>query len=265
MFPDFRELWRFKELLYFLLWRDLKARYKQTFFGASWVIMRPLIQMAMTTFIFNQVAGIQAPDGQEYWIFSYMGFLIWQFFASSLTSGAGSVLSSSGLLGKAYLPRLFVPLAGATSPIVDFTLSLPITALTLVVARQVPGWELLTFPLFLLLALLLGFGFALWLAPITVRFRDVMFTLPFLIQIWLYATPIIYPTAIWNEHVPERWHWLLQANPMVAVEDGFRWSLLGQYPPSWTSIASSVGIMLVLVVTGLVNFRRAERTFIDVI
>lgn len=253
------EIWRFRELLYILIWRDVKARYKQTFLGAFWAIFRPFASMVIFSIIFGNLAGIKPGSNVPYPLFVFTALLAWTYFSSTVTGGASSVVGSGGLITKAYFPRLYVPLASVAAPLVDFALSLVVLIGMFAWYRRVPSWHLVFLPLFLLLALVIGLGISLWLGPLTVRFRDVPFALPFVVQIWLYVTPIIYPISF----VPERFRWLLALNPVTAVIDGFRYSLLGSGGPSVSLLAISMGVAAALTVSGLVYFRRAELRFAD--
>ena len=256
---DFGELWRFRELLFYLTWRDVKARYRQTFLGPAWAILRPLISMVLFSAIFGGLAGIKPGSNIPYPLFVYPGLLAWTYFSSCVTSGSGSLLNSAGLISKAYFPRLFAPLAAVTAPLVDFALSLVVVFGLFAYYHRLPSWHLVLLPAFTLLALGTGLGIGLLLAGLTVRFRDVQFALPFVTQLWLYATPVIYPLSL----VPERYRWLLALNPLTAVVDGFRWCIVGGTIPSPWVLGTSAGIAVVLVVVGLFVFRRTERTIVD--
>jgi lipopolysaccharide transport system permease protein len=262
--PDLGEIWRFKELLYYLLWRDIKARYKQTFLGGFWAIFRPIVQMVMASFIFGHLAHIQPGNGVNYPLFYFCGILLWTYFQSAVSGGASSVLGAGGIISKAYFPRVFAPFAAVSAPLVDLALSFTVAVFLFVYYSQMPTWRIVTMPLFLMLSLLIALGVGFWLAPISIRYRDMAFALPFVLQIWMYATPIIYPASLVHEKAPH-WEWLLNLNPMTGAIEGFRWSLLGGETPTTSSLAISVGVMLVLVITGALHFRRAERTFVDVL
>jgi len=264
LLPDLREVWHFKELLYYMLWRDVKARYKQTLVGSLWAIIRPVVTMIQMTLIFNYVAKIDSGD-VPYPLFSFVGISIWGYFSSCVTSGSSSLLGAGGIVSKTYFPRLFVPIASVTAPLIDFALTLPILGLLMVRYHWAPGWQIVLMPLFLLFALLAGLAVALWLAPVTVRYRDIPFALPFLVQIWFYATPIVYPAEKFRESVPEKWHWIVDYNPMTAVVEGFRWSVLGGDTPSFGLLLPSTVVMFLLLLGGLLSFRRAERTVVDVL
>ncbi len=258
---DLAELWRYRELLYFLVWRDVKARYKQTFLGPFWAVFRPFVSMVIFTVIFGHLARIKAGNGIPYPLFVFTGLLAWTYFSSTLTGGASSVVGSANLVTKAYFPRLYVPLAAVAAPLVDFALSFVVLVGMFAWYQRFPSWHIVFLPFFVALALLAGLGISLWLAPITVRFRDVPFALPFIVQLWMYATPVIYPVTL----VPPHWRWLISVNPLTAVVEGFRFSLLGPGSPGATALGSSIGISVALVATGLVYFRRMERRFADLI
>jgi lipopolysaccharide transport system permease protein len=243
-----------------MLWRDIKSRYRQTFLGSSWAILRPAITTVMQWLIFNQLAGIDHPN---YMLFAYVGNLAWGYFASCFSGGSSALITSSGLISKAYFPRLFVPLASVMSPLIDFVLGIPILIFYYVYFGVYPSWPILTAPLFLLLILLIGLGISFWLAPVTVRYRDVMFTLPFILSIWFYITPVVYTVEDFKQKLGHGW--VISINPLSGVIEWFRWAMgVDHSAPGYVSIIPSIVIMLVLVLTGLFNFRRAERTLVDV-
>ena len=252
---DLGELWRFRELLFVFMWRDVKARYKQTFLGASWAILRPFISMVLFAAVFGGLAGIKSGTSIPYPLFIYTGMLAWTYFQSAVTSAASSLLTNAGLLSKAYFPRLFAPLSAVIAPLVDLVLAMTVLFGLFAWYKRWPSWHIVALPLFVLLALLVGLG----LAGIVVRYRDVGFALPFVLQIWLYATPVIYPLTL----VPHRYQWLLALNPATAVVEGFRWSVLGMAFPSFSVLGTSVGVAALLVLAGLFFFRRTERTIVD--
>lgn len=258
---DFGELWRYHELLYYLVWREIKARYKQTFLGGFWAVFRPFVMMVVFAAIFGGLAGIDSGTDVPYPLFLYAGLLPWTYFQSVLTSGSASLLNNSSLITKAYFPRLYAPLAAVTAPLVDFVLALTVLFGLFAWFGHVPSWQIVFLPLFLLLALMAAFGIALWLSGIAVRYRDVGFVLPFVGQIWMFLTPVIYPSSL----VPERFRWLLSINPMTAVVDGSRWSLLGKPAPSVTAVVASAVFVAAAVLLGLLFFRRTERTIADMI
>lgn len=255
---NLKELWQYRELLYFLVWRDVKVRYKQTAIGASWAILQPLLTMMIFTLIFSYLAKIPS-DGVPYPIFAYAALLPWTYFSQAIGRCASSVIVNAGLITKVYFPRLIVPLAAVISPLVDFCLSLLILVGMMVWYGIVPTWGLLVVPAFLFLALLTALGVGLWLSALNVRYRDVGHTVPFLVQIWMFASPVVYPVSL----VPEKWQLLYSVNPMVGVIEGFRWSVLGNAPPNWGVIAMSAFVVLALLVCGTLFFKRMEKTFAD--
>jgi lipopolysaccharide transport system permease protein len=256
---DLGEVWRFRELLYYLIWRDVKTRYRQTFLGAFWAIFRPFISMVIMSVVFGRLAGINSGSDVPYPLFLFAGNLIWAYFASSLSGGSSSVLGSGGLMSKAYFPRVFVPFAAVATPLVDFALSFTVLFGLYAWFMFLPPLQIVLMPFFLALTLVIGFGFSLFLAPVTVRYRDIPFALPFLLQLWMYATPIIYPVTI----VSPQYRWVLSLNPLTGPVEGFRWSLLGGTPPGYGALGASIVIAAGLVMAGLFHFRRAERTVVD--
>jgi lipopolysaccharide transport system permease protein len=257
---DLKSVWQYRELLYFLVWRDVKVRYKQTLIGAGWAILQPLMTMAIFTVVFGNFAKIPS-DGVPYPIFAYAALLPWTYFAHAVGSSGTSLVGSSNLINKIYFPRLIILLASVTTPLVDFLISLIVLAAMMMWFRIAPGWSMLALPFFLLLALFTALAVGLWLAPLNVRFRDVGHTIPFLLQFWMYASPVAYPMSI----VPQRWQLLYSLNPMAGVIEGFRWALLGRHRPSMSALIMSAGIVLVLLAAGLIYFKRMERDFADVI
>lgn len=258
---DFSELWRYRELLSLLVWRDLKARYKQTFLGPLWAIFRPLVTMVVFSLVFGGLAGIESGTGVPYPLFVFTGLLAWMYFASALTGGSLGVRNNASLLSKAYFPRIYAPMAAVTAPLVDLGVSFLVLFGLFAWYGETPSPYAVLLPAFVLLALLVALGVGLWLASVTIRYRDVPFALPFVTQLWMYATPVVYPLTL----VPEDWRWLLALNPMTGVVEGFRWSLLGGDAPSPLTLTLSCSIAIVLVATGALYFRRAERTLADLV
>jgi lipopolysaccharide transport system permease protein len=257
---DLAALWRFRELLYFMAWRDIIVRYKQTAIGASWAVIQPLITMVIFTLIFSNLAKIPS-DGMPYPVFAFAGLLPWTYFSQALTRGANSVVASSNLITKIYFPRLLIPLAATVAPAVDFIFSFLILLVLMVWFHIAPTWGLLTLPLFLGLAFMTAMATGLWLASLNVKYRDVGYVIPFLSQVWMYGSPVVYPVSV----VPEKWRLLYSLNPMAGVIEGFRWALLGKGSPDFMVIAVSSSAMLVLLLGGIVYFRRSESTFADII
>ena len=258
-----RALWEYRELLGFLVWRDVKVRYKQTALGVAWIILQPLISMLIFTVLFGYL--LQAPsDGVPYPVFAYAGLLPWNYFAGSLTRSSQSLVGSANLITKVYFPRLVIPISGVLGGLVDFAVASVVLAGLMLVYRIPPTINIVWLPGFLLLALATALGFGLWLAALNVRYRDVNYVVPFLVQIWMYLTPVIYSVTL----IPEQYRWLLALNPMTGVVGGFRWALLGgvmQTEPPGALFAVSVAITLMVLVSGAVFFRSTERTFADVI
>lgn len=255
-----RELWRYRELLYLLTWRDIKVRYKQTVLGASWAILQPLLTMVVFSLFFGRLAKVPS-DGLPYPIFSYTALVPWTFFANGLIQSSNSLVGSSNLITKVYFPRLAIPIATTLSALVDFALAFAVLLGMMLFYGVTPTFQSLLLPFFLLLALAAGLGAGLWLSAMNVQFRDVRYVIPFLVQLWLFATPVAYPSSL----LDEPWRTLYALNPMVGVVEGFRWSLLDTaQAPGLMIIASSVAA-LILVASGAVYFKRMERVFADVI
>jgi lipopolysaccharide transport system permease protein len=257
---DLRAVWQYRELWYFLVWRDVKVRYKQTAIGAGWAILQPLMTMAVFTAIFGKLAKIPS-DGLPYPVFAYAALLPWTFFAEALGRSGRSLVGNAHLITKVYFPRLIIPLASATTPMVDFLLSFSVLLGLMAGYGIAPTWRVLVLPFLLLLALLTALSVTLWLSPLNVRYRDVAHTLPFLTQIWMFASPVVYPVTL----VPERWRLLYGLNPMAGVIEGFRWAMLGKRGPDFFLMALSAAVVLVLLLSGIVYFKRMERTFADVV
>lgn len=253
------ELWEFRELLYFLVWRQVRVRYKQTLLGVAWALLQPLLTMVAFSVLFSRLAGIDG-DGLPYPAFAYCALLPWQLFAFSLSESSNSVVANHHLLTKVYFPRLLLPIASVAVGLVDFAIALVVLAALMAYYGVVPGLALLTIPLWTSLAVATAIAVSLWLSALNVRYRDVRYTIPLLTQLWLLATPVAYPSSL----VPEAWRGLYALNPMVVVVDGFRWALLDGPPPggtAWISIAAVLPIMI----GGAYFFRRIERTFADVV
>ncbi len=259
-----RQVWEYRELLYFLVWRDVKVRYKQTVVGALWIVLQPVASMVVFSLLFGGLLGV--PSGNvPYPVFAYAALLPWNYFAASLTRSSSSLVSSAHLITKVYFPRLIIPLAGVLSGLVDFGIAF-LVLIGLMIYYGIPLiWTMLYLPALLLLALLTALGFGLWLGALNVRFRDINYVVPFLVQVWMYATPVIYGSTL----IPERFRFLLALNPMTVVVEGFRWALLGAAAPAASTTGGvlwvSLGISAAVLVSGLYFFRRTERTFADVI
>jgi len=254
------ELWEYRELLYFLTWRDIKVRYKQTVLGATWAIIQPFFTMVVFSLFFGQLAKIPS-DGVPYPIFSYTALVPWTFFAAGLAQSSNSLVGSANLIKKVYFPRLTIPIATVLSGVVDFFLAFIVLFGMMLFYGIVPTINVIWLPLFVLLALVTSLGVGLWLSAMNVQFRDVRYTIPFLTQFWLFATPIAYPSSL----LDEPWRTLYGLNPMVGVVEGFRWALLGTDTAPGPIIIVSALAALALLVSGAFYFRRLEKTFADVV
>jgi len=255
-----RELWEYRELLYFLTWRDIKVRYKQTALGAAWAIIQPFFLMVVFSLFFGRLAGVPS-DGVPYPIFSFCGLLPWQLFANSLTQSSNSLVGSQNLITKVYFPRLVVPISAVLGGLVDFAIAFVILLGMLFFYGIVPGWQIVALPGLILLAVMTALAVGLWLSALNVQYRDVRYTINFLVQFWLFATPVAYPSSI----VPEKWRAIYGLNPMVGVVDGFRWALLGRPQSPGISLLVSSVVVLMLLVGGLYYFRRLEQQFADIV
>ena len=257
---NLRDLWQYRELIYFLIWRDIKVRYKQTLLGATWAILQPLLTAAIFSLVFGRLAKIPSDD-IPYPLFSYTALVPWTFFATGMTQSANSLVNGAHLITKIYFPRLAMPIATVLAGLLDFSLAFVILVVMMLYYQRVPTINVVWLPLFLLLALVTALGVGMWLAALNVQFRDVKYAVPFLSQIWLFATPIAYSSSL----VSGPWRAVYALNPMVGVVEGFRWALLGaQSSPGPILLVSTITALLVLV-TGTFYFRRTEKTFADVI
>lgn len=255
-----KSVWEYRELLYFLVWRDLKVRYKQTVIGIGWAILQPLITIVALTVIFGHLAKIPS-DGLPYPVFVLCGLLPWTYFATALNRCIMSIVADAPVISKIYFPRLLLPISGTISGVVDFSIAL-VLLLGLMSWYSINlGWLLLSVPLFLLLAFLTALAVGLWLSALNVRYRDVTYAVPFLIQIWMFASPVVYSVNL----IPEQWRFFYGLNPMVGVIEGFRWAMLGKASPDFSSMAISFLVVATLLFGGLVFFRKMERTFADVV
>ena len=254
-----RELWTYRELLYFLVWRDIKVRYKQTALGAGWAILQPMLTMAVFAVFLGRLAKVPS-DGLPYPLFAFAGLIPWTYFATAVSSGSASIVASQQLISKVYFPRLLIPLASAVTPLVDAAIALATLVPLLIWFHVVPGPALVWVPAFAVLAVATAFATALWLATLTVEFRDVRYLVPFVVQFWMFATPVAYPASL----VPARWRLLYGLNPMTGVVEGFRWTLVGGPPPGPLAAVSAL-VVAALLAAGLGFFRRSEGTFADII
>jgi lipopolysaccharide transport system permease protein len=257
---DLGALWRYRELLIVLTMRDIQVLYKQAALGAAWAILQPLFAVAVFTIIFGIFARMPT-GGVPYPVFAFAGILPWTYFAEAVRRSGLGLVTDAELVRKVYFPRLVMPLANVISPLLDFCIAFVVLLIVMAFFGVFPTWKLLAVPPLMLVAALLALSIGLWLGPINVRFRDVKHTLPFMLQIWMYASPIVYPLSL----VPEKWQWLYSLNPMVGVIEGFRWAVLDYGHPNLTALWVSGAMITVLLAAGLVFFRRMERTFADVI
>lgn len=260
------ELWAYRELLFFLVWRDVKVRYKQTALGAAWAILQPLLSMVVFTIFFGRLAGVGS-DGLPYPIFSYVGLLPWTLFSQGVNQASSSIVSTATLVQKVYFPRLIIPLAAVVSGLVDFAVAFVVLFGMMPFYSVQPSWKLVFLPALLLLAFAATTGIGLLLAALNVRYRDVRYIVPFCIQLWLFATPVIYPMSRVAEKLDSLGVplWVYGLNPMVGVVQGFRWSVLGAGTGLQSVLVASIATSLLLLGAGLVSFRRLERTFADVV
>ena len=257
---DLGDLWRYRELLFFLAWRDIKVRYKQTLLGATWAVIQPLLTMIIFSIIFGQLAGLPS-EGIPYPVFTFTALLPWQLFAFALTQSSNSLVGAQNLVSKVYFPRLVIPIASVLPGLVDFSISF-LVLLGLMAFYGIPlTARLFILPALLLLALMTAMAVGLWLSALNVEYRDVRYVVPFLTQFWMYATPIAYSSTL----VPEKWRYLYALNPLTGVVEGFRWALLGKSDGVGAMIWISTAIVVLLLVSGLIYFKRMEDTFADVI
>jgi lipopolysaccharide transport system permease protein len=254
------ELWRYRELIGFLVWRDLKVRYRQTLFGVVWVVLQPLALMAVFSLFLGEFLKVNTGD-IPYPVFAFSALVPWTLFAQSLTSSSQSLVANAGLLGKIYFPRLLLPVAAVGSYLVDFVISCSLLVVFMLLYGLTPSWTIVLVPLIAVLVVLTALGVGIGLAAINVRYRDVQSGIPLLTQIWLFASPIAYPSSL----VPAGWRDVYAINPMVSVIDGFRWALLGSRAPTPGMIAVSAAVACTLFIASVAYFRRTERTFADII
>jgi lipopolysaccharide transport system permease protein len=254
------ELWAYRDLLYFLIWRDIKVRYKQTALGAAWAVLQPLFTMVIFTIFFGWLAKVPS-DGIPYPLFIFCALLPWQLFSRALTESGNSLVANQNLITKVYFPRLIIPLAAVLGGLVDFGISFVVLLGMMVYYGIFPSIAVVTLPLFLVLAVVTALAAGLWLSALNVNYRDVKHTIPFLVQFWLFVTPIAYPSSL----VPEPWRLLYGLNPMVGVVEGFRWALLGKVGGVGPLVLVSVITVVVLLAGGLIYFKNMEKSFADVV
>jgi lipopolysaccharide transport system permease protein len=256
---DLKELWEYRELVYTFALRDIKVRYKQTALGAAWAVIQPFMMMVVFTIFFGKLAKIPS-EGIPYPLFSYAALLPWTLFSEGITRSTNSMITNANIMTKVYFPRLVMPISGILSPLIDFMIAFVILIAMMLYYGFVPTINIIWLPIFILLALMTSLGVGLWLSAFNVQYRDFQYTLPFLIQLWLFASPVVYPSTL----LPESYRWIYGLNPMAGVIEGFRWALLGTNPPS-TMIAFSFVIVMVLLISGAYYFKRMEKTYADVV
>ena len=256
-FPD---LWQYRELLYFLIWRELKVRYKQTALGVFWAILQPFLTMVIFSLVFGRFAQLPS-DGFPYPIFTFVGLLPWQLFSRALSDASQSIVSNQQMVSKIYFPRIFLPASTVLASLVDFAIAFIILLGMMAYYGIAPTWRILVLPVFIVAAIFSALSVGMWLSAVNVQYRDIKYITPFIVQFWLYATPVAYSSSLF----PEIWRPFLGLNPMAGVVDGFRWALLGQQIESTPLIYISLVTILVLLVGGLAYFQKMEQTFADVI
>jgi lipopolysaccharide transport system permease protein len=256
---NFREIWKYRELVYILAWRDVKIRYKQTVLGAAWAIFQPFVSMIVFSVFFGTLVKVPS-DNLPYPIFVYAGLLPWTFFANSLTGASNSLIGQANLISKVYFPRLIIPLSSLGSCILDFAIALLIMFAMMLYYGFSPNISLSIFPFLFVATIATALGVGTLFSALSVAYRDVKYMLPFLVQLWMYATPVIYPLSI----IPERWRWVLSFNPMAGLIDGYRSAFLGK-PFDQVNVEISMGVSILLLIVGLYYFRKVERRFADII
>ena len=258
---DVGELWRFRELLVFLVWRNILIRYKQTVIGIAWALVQPVLTMVVFTVVFGTLAKLPS-DGAPYAVLTLAAVLPWQFFSNGLSAGSNSVVNAANMVRKVYFPRLFIPLSDCLSGSLDFAVSLVLLLGLMGWYRVAITWSLLLLPVFAFVAMLAAIGPGLWLSALNAKYRDVKYVVPFIVQAGLYISPVGFSSSV----VPERWRFWYHLNPLVGVIDGFRWAILGPtFAPEWRGFALSMLVVLAMLVSGLFYFRKTERTFADVV
>ncbi len=256
------DLWRYRELFYFLAWRDILVRYKQTSVGIAWALVRPFLTMVVFTLVFGKLGKFPTEGGAPYPILVFAAMLPWQFFANSLSEASNSLVGNANLISKVYFPRLIIPSSSIITSFVDFLISALILAGLMIWYQFVPGWRMLTLPVFIIIAFAAAMGIGLWLTALNVKYRDFRYIVPFIVQFGLYISPVGFSSSV----VPEKWRLLYSLNPMVGVIDGFRWAILGgDVRIFWPGFIISNGLVLLFLVSGIWYFRRTEKTFADVI
>jgi len=257
---ELSEIWKYRELFYFLTKRDIKVRYKQTVLGGLWAVIQPFFTMVVFTLFFGRMAQMPS-DGIPYPIFVYAGLLPWTYFSNSLSTAGNSLVGNANLITKVYFPRIIIPASASLAHLLDFAVAMSVLGVMMVYYHYLPGIEILLFPFLIALTFFCAVGTGLWLSALNVQYRDIRYVIPFLIQLWMFVSPVIYPVSM----VGEKYRWLLAINPMAGVIDAFRVSLLGHQPIRWGLLGISTAIIAILFVSGLYYFKHMERTFADVV
>lgn len=253
------DLWTYRELLYFLTWRDVKVRYKQTELGVAWAIIQPLFTMLVFTLFFGRLAGVPS-DNVPYPVFAYAGLLAWTFFANAITNSGNSLVGSANLITKVYFPRMLIPGAAVAAGLVDFAIALIILVALMIYYSVMVTWSILMFPVLVLLTTLLALGTGMWLSALNVKYRDVRFALPFVVQLWMFISPLIYPASF----LPAKYRWLLWLNPMTGIIEGYRSALFGRRF-DWIALAISALMTFIMLIYSSYSFRRMEKSFADIV
>jgi len=257
---NFRELLEYRGLLYFLTWRNIIIKYKQTLLGIAWAVLQPLFMMIIFTIFFGNMAQVPS-EGVPYPIFSYAGVLLWTYFSQAVTMSSNSVISQTNLVTKIYFPRLLMPIAATASGILDYFIALIILVAMMIFYHVTPGPVMLLLPFLLFWSWVSATGVGMWLSALNVKYRDIRHIIPFLIQLWLFATPVIYPNTL----LPEKYRWMISLNPIAGIIEAHRACILGHKPVDWISLGISIGMSVLIFVTGLYYFKKMEKTFADII
>lgn len=257
---NFADLWQYRELVYFLAWRDLKVRYRRATIGILLAVLQPLLATTLFAVVFGRLARIPS-DGLPYPLFAFLGLLPWTYFSRATSSASGSLVANRNLISKVYFPRLVIPIAGTVGSLVDLAIGTVVVLVLLPFFGVVPGPTIVFLPLLAALACLTALSVGIWLSALDVQYHDVRYAIPFFMQMWMFATPVVYPASL----VPEDWRWLYGLNPMAGVVEGFRWALVGHREPPGPMLLVSLAVVLVVLTAGVFYFRRMERTFADVI
>lgn len=260
LFPDLKILWAYRELLFFLAWRDIQVRYKQTLLGVVWVVIQPLLTVLLFTTIFHHFAGI-ASDSIPYFLFSYAGLLLWTFFASTVSNSSQSLVGNTNLITKVYFPRLLIPGATVGAGTVDLLVSFLLLFLIMMVYGLPFTWRLIMLPFLIFLTILLSLGVGILLSALNVKYRDIRHTVPFLLQFWMFVSPVIYPTSL----IPDKWRWIFLLNPLTGIIESFRAVLFSKVPIDWAALGLSTLVTTAILIVSSYVFRRMERNFADLI